>query len=158
MRRDFTYIDDAVRAVAAIASGPPANPSRTPHVYNVGNNRSENLRDLLSIIESSLGRKAEIIEAPLPPGDVPETHADLTWIKADYGYAPEISDRCRRAEVHRVVQAVPRYRLSAARPVSARIGTPAVISIIAATLAPHQKQYAQPADTCARSPENGGSL
>jgi UDP-glucuronate 4-epimerase len=91
MRRDFTFVDDAVRAVATIASGPPANPSRTPHVYNVGNNRSENLRDLLSIIESNLGRKAEMIEAPLPPGDVPETHADLTWIKADYGYSPEIA-------------------------------------------------------------------
>ena len=43
------------------------------------------------IIETNLGRKAEIIEAPLPPGDVPETHADLTWIKADYGYSPEIA-------------------------------------------------------------------
>lgn len=91
MRRDFTYIDDAVRAVAAIASGPPANPSRTPHVYNVGNNRSEDLRHLLSIIETNLGRKAEVIEGPLPPGDVTDTHADLTWIKADYGYSPEIA-------------------------------------------------------------------
>lgn len=91
MRRDFTFIDDAVRAVAALASGPPVNPSRTPHIYNVGNNRSENLRDLLSIIESNLGRKAEVIEAPLPVGDVPETHADLTWIKEDYGYSPEIA-------------------------------------------------------------------
>ena len=90
MRRDFTYIDDAVRAVAAIASGPPANPSRTPHVYNIGNNRSEDVRELLAVIETTLGRKAEIIEAPMPPGDVVDTHADLTWINADYGYWPEI--------------------------------------------------------------------
>ena len=48
MRRDFTYVDDAVRAVSAIAAGPPANPSRAPHVYNIGNSRSENLRDLLA--------------------------------------------------------------------------------------------------------------
>ena len=27
----------------------------------------------------------------MPPGDVPDTHADLTWVKADYGYTPEIS-------------------------------------------------------------------
>ena len=91
MRRDFTYIDDAVGAVSAIAAGPPANPSRTPHVYNIGNSRTENLRDLLAVIEASVGRKAQIVEAPLPPGDVPDTHADLTWIKADYGYAPAIS-------------------------------------------------------------------
>ncbi len=91
MRRDFTYIGDAVRAVSAIAAGPPANPSRAPHVYNIGNSRSENLRDLLAVIETSVGRKAEIVEAPMPPGDVPDTHADLTWVKADYGYLPEIS-------------------------------------------------------------------
>ncbi|HET7717794.1 MAG TPA: NAD-dependent epimerase/dehydratase family protein [Bauldia sp.] len=91
MRRDFTYIDDVVRVVCAIASGPPINRSRSPHIYNIGNSRSENLRDLLAIIERSLGRKAKVVEAPMPPGDVPETHADLTWIKADYGYAPEIS-------------------------------------------------------------------
>jgi UDP-glucuronate 4-epimerase len=91
MRRDFTFIDDAVRAVMAIASGPPANPARSPHVYNIGNNRSEDLRHLLSIIEASVGRKASVIEAPLPAGDVVETHADLAWIKADYGYAPEVS-------------------------------------------------------------------
>jgi UDP-glucuronate 4-epimerase len=91
MRRDFTFVDDAVRAVMAIASGPPANQARSPHVYNIGNNRSEDLRHLLSIIEASLGRTASVIEAPLPAGDVVETHADLTWIKADYGYAPEIS-------------------------------------------------------------------
>jgi UDP-glucuronate 4-epimerase len=90
MRRDFTFVEDAVRAVMAIASGPPANPGRSPHVYNVGNDRSENLRHLLSIIESNLGRKASVIEAPLPAGDVVETHADLTWIKADYGYSPEV--------------------------------------------------------------------
>jgi len=91
MRRDFTYVDDAVRAVSAIAAGPPAIPDRLPHVYNIGNSRSEDLGELVSIIEASVGRKAEVIEAPMPPGDVPETHADLTWIKADYGYAPEIS-------------------------------------------------------------------
>ena len=140
MRRDFTFVDDAVRAVAAIASGPPANPSRTPHVYNVGNNRSENLRDLLSIIELNLGRKAEIIEGPLPPGDVPETHADLTWIKADYGYSPGNCDRRRRAAVRRVVQAVPWHRLSVARRYLCGIGQPAVISIIAAAAAQNQKR------------------
>ena len=91
MRRDFTYIDDAVRAVSAIAAGPPANPSRAPRVYNIGNSRTVNLRDLLAAIEASVGRKAEIVEGPMPPGDVPDTHADLTWIKTDYGYAPEIS-------------------------------------------------------------------
>jgi UDP-glucuronate 4-epimerase len=91
MRRDFTFIDDAVRAVSAIAAGPPVNRARSPHVYNIGNSRSENLLDLVSVIEASVGRKAEIIKAPLPLGDVTDTHADLTWIKADYGFAPTTS-------------------------------------------------------------------
>ncbi len=40
------------------------------------------------MIEDSVGRKAEIVAAPLPPGDVTDTHADLARIEADYGYAP----------------------------------------------------------------------
>jgi UDP-glucuronate 4-epimerase len=60
-------------------------------VYNIGNSRSEDLRHLLAVIEECAGRKAEVTEAPMPPGDVPDTHADLTWIKADYGFAPSTS-------------------------------------------------------------------
>jgi UDP-glucuronate 4-epimerase len=86
MRRDFTFIDDAVSGIAAIASGPPVNPERK--LYNIGNNRSEELLRLVSIIEKSLGREAEIRLAPIQPGDVEETHADLSWIKADYGFSP----------------------------------------------------------------------
>jgi UDP-glucuronate 4-epimerase len=91
MRRDFTFVDDAVHAVTAIAVRPPVNPSRSPGVYNIGNNRSEDLRHLLAVIEESVGRKAQVVEAPMPPGDVPDTHADLTWIKADHGFAPATS-------------------------------------------------------------------
>ena len=88
MRRDFTYIEDAIGVLATIAAGPPRCPDRTPHVYNIGNSRSEELRRLVAVIEDALGRKATIVEAPLPPGDVIETHADLTRIKADYGFQP----------------------------------------------------------------------
>jgi UDP-glucuronate 4-epimerase len=88
MRRDFTYIDDAIGVLATIASGPPRNPERRPHVYNIGNSRSEELKRLVAVIESALGRKARVVEAPLPLGDVIETHADLARIKADYGFEP----------------------------------------------------------------------
>jgi UDP-glucuronate 4-epimerase len=46
---------------------------------------------LVSVIEQSVGRKARIEEAPMQPGDVRDTHADIRRIGADYGYAPTTS-------------------------------------------------------------------
>jgi UDP-glucuronate 4-epimerase len=35
-----------------------------------------------------VGRKAEIRMAPMQPGDVKETYADITAIRRDLGFAP----------------------------------------------------------------------
>jgi UDP-glucuronate 4-epimerase len=40
------------------------------------------------VIEDTLGRKAERRLLPLQPGDVPDSHADVTALKRDTGYAP----------------------------------------------------------------------
>jgi len=90
MRRDFTFIDDIVAGVLAIADGPPAG---TPpyKVYNIGNHRSEELMRFIGLIEDSLGRKAEIDFLPMQPGDVKETYADITAIQEDFGFQPSTS-------------------------------------------------------------------
>ncbi|HTU12686.1 MAG TPA: SDR family NAD(P)-dependent oxidoreductase [Allosphingosinicella sp.] len=96
MRRDFTYVDDIVAGVVAALDHPPADDgsekaggSLAPHrLYNIGNNRSEELLHMIAILEEACGRKATLELLPLQPGDVPETLADISAIQADLGFAP----------------------------------------------------------------------
>ncbi|PZU56911.1 MAG: protein CapI [Sphingobium sp.] len=96
MQRDFTYIDDIVAGVVAAHDNPPADDgaekaggSRAPHrLYNIGNNRPEQLLRLISVIEDACGKKAEIEMLPMQPGDVPATYADIAAIANDLGFAP----------------------------------------------------------------------
>lgn len=96
MRRDFTYIDDIVGGVLACLDRPPADDggakaggSTKPHaLYNIGNNRSEQLMRLIEVLEDACGVKANINMMPMQPGDVPATYADITALTRDTGYAP----------------------------------------------------------------------
>ncbi|ODU22723.1 MAG: protein CapI [Sphingomonas sp. SCN 67-18] len=96
MRRDFTYIDDIVSGVVACLDTPPADDgavkpggSRSPHrIYNIGNNRSEALTDMIALVEQACGRAAIRDLQPMQPGDVRETYADISAIADDLGYAP----------------------------------------------------------------------
>jgi UDP-glucuronate 4-epimerase len=96
MRRDFTYIDDIVSGLVACLDSPPpddgaekAGGSHAPHrLYNIGNNRSEELMHLVALIEQACGRQAKIEMLPMQPGDVNETFADIAAIRDDLGYAP----------------------------------------------------------------------
>jgi UDP-glucuronate 4-epimerase len=99
--RDFTYIDDIVEGIVRVLER-PAHPDPTwdarkpdpatsaaPHrIYNIGNDRPEELNRLVALIEEAIGRPAIRIEAPLPPGDVLETRADVTDLRRDVGFAP----------------------------------------------------------------------
>ncbi|ARS27815.1 NAD-dependent epimerase/dehydratase family protein [Sphingomonas sp. KC8] len=96
MRRDFTYIDDIVSGVLASLDHPPADDggekaggSRSPHaIYNIGNNRSEELGRLIDLIEAACGRPAIRDFQPMQAGDVKETYADISAIQRDLGFAP----------------------------------------------------------------------
>jgi UDP-glucuronate 4-epimerase len=96
MRRDFTYIDDIISGVVACLDTPPADDgqrkaggSKAPHrVYNIGNNNSEELTQMIALLEAACGREAIKEMHPLQPGDVPETAADISAIASDLGFAP----------------------------------------------------------------------
>jgi UDP-glucuronate 4-epimerase len=99
MRRDFTYIDDIVAGIAACVDNPPADDSTvkaggsvSPHrIYNIGNNRSEDLGEMISLIEQACGRLAERRLLPMQPGDVRDTYADISAIQDDLGFEPRIA-------------------------------------------------------------------
>ena len=96
MRRDFTYVDDIVSGVVACLDNPPpddgaakAGGSVSPHrLYNIGNNRSEELGDMIALIEKACGRPAERRLLPMQPGDVRDTFADISAIQRDLGFQP----------------------------------------------------------------------
>lgn len=103
VRRDFTYIDDVIEGVVRIldrparpdpawdATAPDPATSSAPHrIYNIGNDRPEELNRLIALIEDALGRRAARIERPLPPGDVIETRADISALRRAVGFAPSI--------------------------------------------------------------------
>ena len=101
MRRDFTYVDDIVEGVLRLIprpampgpkfdrAAPAPGKSWAPHrVYNIGNNRSERLMDMIARLEGLLGRKAEIELLDMQPGDVIATWADVTALERDVGFRP----------------------------------------------------------------------
>ncbi len=91
MKRDFTYIDDVIDGVMATMANPPeGRGGAAPHrVYNIGNNWPEPLMHFIAVIEEAVGRKAVLQMAPMQPGDVKETYADIAAIQRDIGFVPK---------------------------------------------------------------------
>jgi len=92
MWRDFTYIDDIVTGVLRALDRPAQSNEATgepPHaLYNLGNNKSEKLTDFIAQIEKAMGKEARKVMAPMQPGDVPATYADIAASTRDLGFAP----------------------------------------------------------------------
>jgi UDP-glucuronate 4-epimerase len=98
MRRDFTYIDDVSQAVVRLIDRPPqgrpvapADPvtSSAPwKIYNVGNNRPEDLMHVVALLEKEFGRTAIKEMLPMQPGDVEATYADIAELERDIGFRP----------------------------------------------------------------------
>lgn len=103
--RDFTYIDDIVEGVVRVIQGAPEKKNGgdglpiPPYVlYNIGNNRPENLLDFVQMLSEELVRAGVLPEdydfdahkefVPMQPGDVPITYADTDALERDFGFRP----------------------------------------------------------------------
>jgi nucleoside-diphosphate-sugar epimerase len=83
--RDFTYIDDiAAGTVAAL------KPMKY-QIINLGNNHPVKLNYIISLIESSLHKKAKIRYLPRHPADVSATWADINKAKELLSWSPKIN-------------------------------------------------------------------
>lgn len=91
MMRDFTYIDDIVTGVSNILCNPPRVDEKGAayKIYNIGNNKPVRLMDFISTLEKCLGREAIKEYYPMQPGDVYQTYADISGLKADFDFKPE---------------------------------------------------------------------
>lgn len=83
--RDFTYVDDAVRAtIAAAARGRPGG------VYNVGGGHPVALQQAYELLGEILERPVEVLTLPPAPGDVQRTGADGTLAREELDFTPQI--------------------------------------------------------------------
>lgn len=83
-RRDYTYVDDIVQGVlgALKYEGPSFD------IFNLGENQTTTLTELIAEIESALGKKALIEKLPEQQGDMPLTSADISKARRLLGYNP----------------------------------------------------------------------
>ena len=83
MKRDFTYIDDIIKGTISALEH-----NYNCEVFNLGNNRSENLMKVINLIEKALNKKAIIDFQPIQPGDAVETYADIDHSIKKLNYEP----------------------------------------------------------------------
>ncbi len=86
MKRDFTYIDDIVHGLKGALFSDGLDKYE---IFNLGNHRSENLMEMIAIIEDQLGIKAKKKLLPMQPGDVPESYADIELASRKLGFQPK---------------------------------------------------------------------
>ena len=93
-RRDYTYVDDIIDGVVAAIHYDQSN----YEVINLGESRTVELRELISLLEKELDTHAIIERQPPQPGDVPQTFADVSKARALLNYQPktQIEEGLRR--------------------------------------------------------------
>jgi UDP-glucuronate 4-epimerase len=84
VRRDFTFIDDTIQGVlnAIEFEGAPFE------IFNLGENQTVELNDVIRLIEKALGKSAVIDYQPPAPGDMPQTYADISKASRLLNYRP----------------------------------------------------------------------
>lgn len=109
-KRDFTYVDDIVEGVVRVMQKAPDKvngvdglPLPPYAVYNIGNNRPENLLDFVDILQQELINAGVLPDdydfeahkelVPMQLGDVPVTYADTSALERDFGFKPSTSLR-----------------------------------------------------------------
>jgi UDP-glucuronate 4-epimerase len=104
MSRDFTYVDDIAQGTISAmtniakpsdafdASFPVSDISSAPYrIYNIGNQNPVRLLDFVHTLENALGHKAILTMAPMQPGDVLNTSANIDSLFKATGYQPKTS-------------------------------------------------------------------
>jgi UDP-glucuronate 4-epimerase len=97
MKRDFTYIDDIITGVVNVMGKiPEESEDGAPYkIYNIGNNKPEDLLHFVEILEKCLMREGIINKPvekeflPMQPGDVYQTYADVDDLVRDFGFKPD---------------------------------------------------------------------
>jgi UDP-glucuronate 4-epimerase len=104
MYRDFTYVEDLVRAIRLLMDAVPGGPetavegdtltAAAPYrVVNIGNSDKVRLMDFIEAIEAATGLSAKRNYMDMQKGDVFATWADAALLHRLTGYAPQTDVR-----------------------------------------------------------------
>lgn len=86
--RDYTYISDIVDGITA-----SMDKDLGFEIINLGDSNTVTLKELVCIIEETLGKKARLSVLPPQQGDVPITYADISKAGKILGYKPKVNIR-----------------------------------------------------------------
>ena len=100
MWRDFTYVEDLVRAINLLCKTVPnqtsqkyENDSLSPvapfRIVNIGNSQKVKLTEFIEAIEMSLNKKAILNLMEMQQGDVAATWSDTNLLSSLTGYQPQ---------------------------------------------------------------------
>jgi UDP-glucose 4-epimerase len=81
--KDYIFVDDFTEACVKLISKPKATGP-----FNIGSGQGVRLLDLISEIETVVGRKAELVFAPAQTGDVSANVLDISKIHQTTGWKP----------------------------------------------------------------------
>jgi UDP-glucose 4-epimerase len=85
--RDFTYVEDVVRATVAAAAAPV---EAAGCAYNLAAGRPFSLVRLLELLGELVGVEPDAVHEDARPGDVLRTHGDPAALERDIGYRCEV--------------------------------------------------------------------
>ena len=88
-RRDFTFISDIIDGLMAVVN--KVGVVKNARVYNIGRGQPVGLLDFINGLEriGGFSLRKKLVDAQL--GDVPTTYADISALKADFGFEPQIN-------------------------------------------------------------------
>ena len=89
-RRAFTFVDDAVRGTLAILQAGPPSGQPPAALYNLGSEEDVELLEFIRMLGREMGAEVEIEFAPEPPGEMRATLPDMSAMRRDFGFEPNV--------------------------------------------------------------------
>lgn len=83
-RRDYTFIGDFVAGFVSALDRPLGY-----EILNLGNSATVSLNDCIETVEAIVGKRLQIEQLPMQPGDVTITNADISKAERLLGYSPQ---------------------------------------------------------------------
>jgi UDP-glucose 4-epimerase len=87
--RDFTYVEDVVRA-NLLALAAPSEPV-AGRCFNIGTGRPHSINSMISILKNLLAYKGEILHLPPRAGDIKHSCADISKARRYLNYEPQVT-------------------------------------------------------------------
>ncbi|MCW5920991.1 MAG: SDR family NAD(P)-dependent oxidoreductase [Saprospiraceae bacterium] len=86
-RRDYTFVSDIVQGICQVVT----MPQLSYEIINLGGAHPVTLLEMVKAVEAALGQPLTIQYLEKQPGDVEQTHADVSKARRLFGYQPSVS-------------------------------------------------------------------